>query len=205
MQKLVKGIHQLRTVEFRPSHALFQLPSRGRGPELLLIVCSDLGIDPYSLIPTNMVDLYVMQNFGNLVAPYDPRHPDVASSVEMALAVYPVKDIVICGHIPCDVIRNLLALDDTGDAETPAIANALRHAQRTRHVTAEHYHHLEGEPLLTAPIEENVLVQLENLRTLPAVASRLNRGDLHLHGWVYEPGAIFVYDPHQEQFGPLLQ
>ena len=116
-----------------------------------------------------------------------------------------MKDIIICGHSPCDVIRNLLALDDRGDAETPDLANALRHAQRTRQVTAEHYRRLEGEPLLTAAIEENVLVQLENLRTLPAVASRLNRGDLHLQGWVYEPGAIFAYDPHQEQFVPLLQ
>jgi carbonic anhydrase len=153
MQKLVKGIHQWHPVEFRPSHALFQLPSRGQGPETLLIACSDLGMDPYSLIPTNMVDLYLMQNFGNVVAPYDPRHPDVASSVETALALYPVKDIIICGHSPCDVIRNLLALDDRGDAETPDLANALRHAQRTRQVTAEHYRRLEGEPLLTAAIE----------------------------------------------------
>ncbi|RYD51237.1 MAG: hypothetical protein EOP83_23545 [Verrucomicrobiaceae bacterium] len=49
----------------------------------------------------------------------------------------------------------------------------------------ENYQHLEGDRLLTATVEENVLVQLENLRTLPAVASKLRNRDLNLHGWVY--------------------
>ena len=45
-------------------------------------------------------------------------------------------------------------------------------------------------------------MQLENLRTLPAVASRLVRGDLHLHAWVYEieTGEVFAYDVGSGQF-----
>ena len=35
-------------------------------------------------------------------------------------------------------------------------------------------------------IEENVLVQLENLKTHPAIADALSRNELTLHGWVYE-------------------
>lgn len=81
----------------------------------------------------------------------------------------------------------------------------VHHTKRTRHIITEYYGHLAGEPLLAAAIEENVLVQLENLRTIPVVALRLNRGDLHLHGWIYAGGVIFVYDPHQEQFVPLTQ
>jgi len=66
----------------------------------------------------------------------------------------------------------------------------------------ENYQHLEGEKLLTATVEENVLVQLENLRTLPSVASRLKKGDLLLHGWVYkiETGDVFSYDSLSGQF-----
>jgi len=60
---------------------------------------------------------------------------------------------------------------------------------------------------VTATVEENVLVQLENLRTLPAVASRLVKGDLHVHGWVYkiETGEVFAYDSTNGQFVPLAQ
>jgi len=60
---------------------------------------------------------------------------------------------------------------------------------------------------MTATVEENVLVQLENLRTLPAVGSRLVKGDLHLHGWVYkiESGDVFAYDSDSGQFIPIAR
>ena len=52
---------------------------------------------------------------------------------------------------------------------------------------------------------ENVLVQLENLRTIPAVARQLDRGELHLHGWLYRDGVVDAYDVHRGQFTPLAQ
>jgi carbonic anhydrase len=83
----------------------------------------------------------------------------------------------------------------------------LEHAQTTRRIVQDNYGALDGERLLTATIEENVLVQLENLETLPSVASRLRRGDLHLHGWVYkiETGDVFAYDPEAGQFVSLAR
>jgi carbonic anhydrase len=54
-------------------------------------------------------------------------------------------------------------------------------------------------------IQENVLVQLEHLRTHPAVATALAGGQLKLHGWIYkmETGEVFAYDPESGQFLPL--
>jgi carbonic anhydrase len=56
-----------------------------------------------------------------------------------------------------------------------------------------------------AAIEENVLVQIENLRTHPSVAAALSRGDLRLHGWVYkfQTGEVFAYHADQQQYLPL--
>lgn len=56
-------------------------------------------------------------------------------------------------------------------------------------------------------IQENVLAQLENLRTHPAVAARLARGALRLHAWVYklETGEVFAFDPEEGQFRPLVE
>ena len=70
----------------------------------------------------------------------------------------------------------------------------------------ENYKHLEnGAPRLTATIEENVLVQLENLRTHPSVAAALQRTALNLHGWVYkfETGQVFSFTPDIGQFVSL--
>ena len=74
-----------------------------------------------------------------------------------------------------------------------------------RPLAAKKRGHLSGDALLTAAVEENVLVQLEHLRTHPAVAARLARGRLNLHGWVYklETGRVFAYDSRQHQFVPI--
>ncbi|MEO2016539.1 MAG: carbonic anhydrase [Fuerstiella sp.] len=54
-------------------------------------------------------------------------------------------------------------------------------------------------------VEENVLVQLENLKTHPSVAAAVGRGDLNVHGWVYhfETGEVVAFNPDESLFLPL--
>ena len=87
------------------------------------------------------------------------------------------------------------------------MAGWLDHAEATRRVVRQKYPGLAPDALLNVTIQENVLVQLEHLRTHPAVASRLSRGDLHLHGWVYkiETGQVFGYDAPTGQFLPVAE
>jgi carbonic anhydrase len=84
----------------------------------------------------------------------------------------------------------------------PSVKQWLDHATETRRIVRENYAHLEAEALSTVAIQENVLAQLENLRTHPSVAERVAEGALHLHGWVYkiESGEVFTYDSDSEQF-----
>jgi len=65
----------------------------------------------------------------------------------------------------------------------------------------------EGASLLNVTIQENVLAQMENLRTHPVVASGLAQGKLKLHGWVYkiETGEVFGYDAESGQFVRLTE
>jgi carbonic anhydrase len=58
---------------------------------------------------------------------------------------------------------------------------------------------------VTATAEENVLVQLEHLHTLPVVAARLGRGLIRLHAWMFSiaSGEMFAYDSHEREFLPL--
>jgi carbonic anhydrase len=108
----------------------------------LLITCSDLAIDPFALIPTNVQDLYVLQNFGNLAPPPDPER-DNATDVEGAVALYQAEDIVICGHSHCGVMRTLLSSDKYG---LPApVASRLRPARKTMQIVAAHCGGLRGQ------------------------------------------------------------
>ncbi len=82
----------------------------------------------------------------------------------------------------------------------------LSYADSTQRIMRENYQHItEANARLTATVEENVLVQLEHLRTHPSVAAALARKALNLHGWVYkfETGQVFAYRPDREQYVPI--
>jgi len=205
VQKLIQGIHQFRQEDFRPLKGMFEELAKGQSPETLFITCSDSRIDPNLLTRSMPGDLFILRNAGNIVPPHGAGGGGEAATIEFAVAGLGVKDIIICGHSHCGAMKGLLEPESL--AEMPAVAAWLSHAEATRRVVRENYTHLDGDRLITAAVEENVLVQLENLRTLPAVASRLVKGDLHLHGWVYkiETGDVFAFDLESGQFVPLAQ
>ncbi|MCA8992490.1 MAG: carbonic anhydrase [Planctomycetaceae bacterium] len=205
MQKLIQGIHNFQSTEFRPLKGLFESLSRGQSPETLFITCSDSRIDPSLLTQAAPGELFILRNAGNIVPPHGAANGGEAATIEFAVAGLGVKDIIICGHSHCGAMDGLLRPEKL--ESLPAVSSWLSHAATTQRIVKDNYQHLEGNKLLTATVEENVLVQLENLKTLPAVASRLVKGDLHLHGWVYkiETGEVFAFDSTGGQFVPIAE
>ncbi|GJL70558.1 MAG: hypothetical protein NPIRA06_31930 [Nitrospirales bacterium] len=86
--------------------------------------------------------------------------------------------------------------------ELPTVKAWLQHAETTVRILKDLYAHLHGDELFAAIIRENVLVQLDHLKTHPAVATGLRRGILVLHGWVYSigTGGVWVYNWEKESF-----
>lgn len=203
MHKLLGGIHQFQKETFRPLQGLFGQLAKGQSPETLLITCSDSRIVPSLLTCSKPGDLFILRNAGNIVPPHGAANGGEAATIEYAVAGLGVKDIIVCGHSHCGAMAALLHPDRVENL--PAVADWLSHAEATRRIIQDHYADLGEDEKLTTTIEENVLVQLEHLRTLPSVASRLYSGDLHLHGWVYilETGEVLAYDPDESEFVPL--
>ncbi|HYP05849.1 MAG TPA: carbonic anhydrase, partial [Bryobacteraceae bacterium] len=199
MQRLIQGIHQFQEDGFRPLQTLFEELAKGQNPETLFITCSDSRIDPSLLTRARPGDLFILRNAGNIIPPHGAVRGGEAATIEFAVAALNVKDIIVCGHSHCGAMKGLLEPDSL--QTLPAVADWLAHAETTRRIIQENYSHLEGKALLTATIEENVLVQLENLRTLPSVAAALVKGRVRLHGWVYkiETGEVFAFDVNSGQ------
>ena len=206
MQKLVDGIHQFQQSVFASQQALFRRLESGQQPLALFITCSDSRIDPSLLTQTQPGELFIMRNAANIVPPYRAIHGGEAATVEYAVSVLNVQDIIVCGHSHCGAMNGMLYPELL--CETPAVRRWLEHAEATARIMRENYQHLtEAAARLTATVEENVLVQLENLRTHPSVAAASSRGDLKLHGWVYkfETGQVFTYEPERHEFVALHQ
>ena len=81
----------------------------------------------------------------------------------------------------------------------------LNHAEATRLIMEENYGQIPRPALLDVAVREHVLVQIENLQTHPAVAVKLQRGELTLHAWVYliESGEILAYSTQDGGFASL--
>lgn len=204
MQKLVCGIHQFQAQIFSDQKELFARLAKGQQPLALFITCSDSRICPNLLTQTNPGELFILRTAGNIVPPYGAVQGGEAATIEYAVSVLKVKDIVICGHSLCGAMGALLSPDCL--KELPAVEAYLKHAESTRRIVRENYSEVtDAEKRLTLAIEENVLVQLEHLRTHPSVAAALSREELKLHGWVYkfETGTVFSYSLKEQQFLPL--
>lgn len=204
MQKLVQGIHQFQRDIFAKNRRLFEHLAEGQQPLALFITCADSRINPNLLTQTEPGELFILRNAGNIVPPYGAGLGGEAGTIEYAVSVLKVKDVIICGHSRCGAMDGLLSPD--GIERLPAVKTWLTHAEATRRIIEENYGHITApEARLTAAVEENVLVQIENLRTHPSVAAALARHELKIHGWVYklETGHVFSFDAESNQFLPI--
>jgi carbonic anhydrase len=203
MEKIVRGIHQFQSTLFDEHRELFARLSMGQQPDTLLITCSDSRIVPDLLTQTQPGELFVLRNAGNIVPPFGASGGGEGATIEFAIAALKVRHVVVMGHSHCGAMKGLLHPEDL--ASLPLVAAWLKHAEATACVVKECYADLDDPDLLNAAIKENVLVQLDNLRTYPAVAAKLAQGAIMLHGWVYEieSGCIYAFDPSQARFVPL--
>lgn len=205
MQTLLAGIHRFQDSVYRSRPEFFQRLATGQSPEVLFITCCDSRIDPALLTQTEPGTLFIVRNIGNIVPPYSPvtRDCSAAAAIEYALTMLKVRDIIVCGHSHCGAMQALLQPESV--AEYPTISSWLANADSTRRILRDNYSDIEADKRVNVCVQENVLVQLENLRTHPAVAAAISRGEVALHGWVYkiETGQVFAYDANIEQYAAI--
>lgn len=204
MLNLVEGVHHFHNVGFKHHEELFSRLAHGQNPEACFITCADSRIDPNLITNAKPGQLFIVRNVGNVVPCHGTANNGELAAVEFAVEYLGIRDIIVCGHTGCGAMKGLL--DPSAVSELPAVRNWLHHADATRAIVQEHYSQLRGEELLQIAAQENVLVQMEHLRTLPAMASRLHNKRVVIHGWMYkiETGEVFAYDGEERQFRPLV-
>lgn len=204
MQKLIQGLHEFQQTIFSSKKELFERLAQGQAPDALFITCSDSRINPNLITQTEPGELFILRNAGNIVPPHGANAGGEAATIEFAVTALGVKDIIVCGHSQCGAVKGLLHPESL---ETmPTVASWLSHAEATRRIVRENYPNLSEEEQLNIATQENVLVQVENLRTLPSVSSALARKEIAIHAWVYkiQTGEVFAFESERGQFLPLL-
>ncbi len=198
MKKIIKGVYEFQNNYFKTHRDMFEALSHEQHPRILFITCSDSRINPNLLTQTEPGELFIIRNAGNIIPPYGATNGGEGATIEYAVQHLGIKDIIICGHSDCGAMKGLLKLHGLAD-EMPLVYDWLKHAEATRRLVKENYKGYEGDALLNVTIEENVITQIENLRTYPVIRAKVHSGQLNLHAWVYkiETGEVFVFSPEQ--------
>lgn len=202
MKAIVKGALQFQRHTFPGLSGLFKKLANTQNPKALFITCSDSRVVPELLTQQEPGDIFVIRNAGNIVPSHSAEPGGVTASVEYAVAALGVTDIVVCGHSDCGAMTAIATC--TCMNHMPAVASWLRHADAAKAVN-EAREYVSPAAKLDGMVRENVLAQLANLKTHPAVARALEQGSVALHGWVYdiETGAVMAFDGGQRRFVPL--
>lgn len=195
MDSLIDGLHAFKHHVFPLKQELFQQLARGQQPVVLFITCSDSRINPNLITQTGPGELFIIRNAGNLIPAYNTSNGVEGATLEYAVTVLKVSMIVVCGQADCGAMKALL----TPHKNTPAIEAWLKRCDAVKARVLAQYPEPERFEALN---RENVLAQLDNIKTYPAVQERLSTGGLTLHGCVYEieTGEILTFDSQQGGF-----
>jgi carbonic anhydrase len=199
MEKLIQGLAKFKSTDYQQRKKLFKELASGQSPEVLFITCSDSRIDPNLITETEPGDLFIIRNAGNIVPPHVMSAGGNTATIEYAVQVLGVKDIVVCGHTDCGAMKGAMNPDSL--KSLPHVSNWLSHsAAALARVKAVHGD-LCAEHTIDM-IQENVLLQMRHLETHPSVAAKLALGEVKIHGWVYdiENGDVTCYESSENAF-----
>ncbi|MEZ5999288.1 carbonic anhydrase [Hyphomonas sp.] len=201
MPRFAAGVVRFQNNVYPDKQDLFEELSKGQSPEALFIACSDSRVETAMITQTEPGELFICRNAGNIVPPHTENTGGMTASIEYAVAVLKVPHIVVCGHTECGAMKG--AMNPEGLGGLPHVAKWLGYSKAAVDVVdsiAED--DASPEDRMKMLIEQNVLLQLQHLRTHPAVAAALAKGETELHGWVYDikTGEVEAWDEAEGKF-----
>jgi carbonic anhydrase len=196
MKKLLKGIidfHQNRRNQVKDTFAQLAL---GQNPDVFFIACSDSRVAVNVFASTEPGDLFVIRNAGNFVTPFSssdvvPADESEVAALEFALEYLKVPHIIVCGHSDCGAIKALC--QGRENIQFPHLRSWLRHGEEALQRIRSRKFKNDNSEEVNAVSKENVLLQMEHLKSYSRVADRIKSGQLMLHGLWFDIQNTDVY------------
>jgi len=205
MPKFAAGVVRFQNEVFPEKRELFEQLSTGQSPEALFITCSDSRIETAMITQTEPGELFICRNAGNIVPPHTHHTGGMTASIEFAVAALNVPHIVVCGHTECGAMKG--AMNPEGLDQLPHVREWLGYSKAAVDIVNELGTDLDDDARMHLLLQQNVMLQLNHLRTHPTVAMRLAKKDLTLHGWVYDikTGGVSAFDESTGEFSPVSE
>jgi carbonic anhydrase len=207
LEQLKDGVRRFQAEVYPQQAEVFaQAASEKQAPHTLFITCADSRVDPNLITSSGTGEVFVTRNIGNMVPAYGEMLGGVSAVVEFAVSALKVKHVVICGHTHCGAMAGLLA--QASVESMPTVKSWLKNAHAALNV-AETLHKRDEaatkRELLEVLTEQNVLLQMQHLKTHPSVAGAMALGELTISGWIYNigTGEVSIVEDGQQTFTPV--
>lgn len=205
LEKLKDGFRRFRSDVYPERQAMYaRAASDEQRPHTLFIACADSRVDPNTITQSDPGEVFVTRNIGNMVPAYGEMLGGVSAVIEFAVSSLKVQHIVICGHTDCGAMKALLTPDSV--KSMPTVTSWLTNAKAALSVAETLHTKVDWRrDLLSVLTEQNVLLQLQHLKTHPAVAGAMAMGELTVSGWVYDigKGQVSIAEDNQRDFVPV--
>ncbi|WP_086617088.1 carbonic anhydrase [Erythrobacter tepidarius] len=203
MSKLALGVIKFQREVFPEKQELFERLSTGQNPEALFITCSDSRIETAMITQTDPGELFICRNAGNIVPPHTNQTGGMTASIEFAIGALQIPHIVVCGHTECGAMKG--AMNCAKLTNLPHVRKWLGYSQRAVDIVEKMGAGLDEESKMRMLLEQNVILQLEHLKTHPTVAQALAQKAVRLHGWVYDikTGEVTAFDESTGAWLPI--
>lgn len=207
LEQLKAGVRRFRTEVYPERAQVFeQAVSEPQRPHTLFITCADSRIDPNEITSSGTGEVFVTRNIGNMVPPYGEMLGGVSAVIEFAVSGLRVRHIVVCGHSQCGAMAALMHPDTL--RKMPAVTNWMTNAHAALSVAESLYERdggQDGHTFAQVLTEQNVLLQLQHVKTHPSVAGAMALGELTVSGWIYDIGSgqVRIAEDGQRTFVPV--
>ncbi len=203
MPRFAAGVVHFEKSVYPEKRDLFERLAGGQAPDALFVACSDSRVETAMITQTEPGELFICRNAGNIIPPYSDQTGGMTASIEYAMEVLKVPHAVICGHTECGAMAGAMDLESV--AHLPHVSKWLSFAKAAIAAVEATGEGLSEQERMQMLLEQNVLLQMQHLRTHPAVAARLAKGDLSIHGWVYDIGTghVSAYEEARQAFVPV--
>lgn len=186
--RLIAGYQRFRYGYYQQNKKLLlKLAQEGQSPKIAIVSCCDSRVDPSIILDCAPGDLFVIRNVANLVPPCESSDSfhGTSAALEFAVNGLEVESIIILGHTQCGGIE---ALIDNPPSSLPKsfISTWMKQLESVRNDILDDDKFVSQEQRYHACEQLGISQSLNNLISFPWIRSRVNVGQLKLHGWYYD-------------------
>jgi carbonic anhydrase len=203
MKKLLEGLSLFQRVAYPRHRELFERLARNQTPQAVFVSCSDSRVLTNLLVQAEPGDLFIIRNAGNIIPPAGSAYGGTTASLEYAIVALGIRDVILCGHSNCGAMRGVLH-PETLDG-MPAVKQWVSYADTARRAAVEAHPGAPDDEMLERIVDFNVIAQVRNILTFPFVRALAEKGELEVHGWVYDiaTGRVKGLDASGRRFVPI--